>query len=554
MLETLHLKDFAIITELKLSFSEGFNVFSGETGAGKSIIIEGLSFVLGDRGDATMIRDGADKMSAEAEFASSALSAHSLKQYNISSRTFFIKREFDLKGKSKAWINAIPVAVGKLAEIGGELIDFHGQHEHQTLIKSSVQLGLLDKYASDAKELKETEKIYKEYKDAQDKLAAVRMSKEERERMLEIYRFQLKEIEDADVKEGEDAEIEAALPKLKHAGKLRELAADAHSLIEDGEYNAVEALSKALKEVGDMAELDGSLAKVAEDFSAALNGVQAAAEFLAQYRDNIDVSPEELDDMLSRQQKISKLKIKYGPEIKDILDKESTLAEQIANLENNDEKEAELVKKVSELKASLLSAAEKLSAVRSAAAVKMSKEMIREITPLGFKDIKFKTDVMFDEDNINARGGDKVEFLFSPNPGQSLRPLKNIASGGEMSRVMLGLKAVLSPDVPTAIFDEIDAGIGGETGIKVGEKLKKVSEGRQVLCVTHLAQVAVYADKQFTVSKRSDKRSTTVMVDSVEGEKRTEEIARMLGGSAERGSAAYMHARELLEAASKSRK
>lgn len=529
MLKSLSLKNFAIIDELEINFAPGLNVFSGETGAGKSIIIEALSFVLGERADSSLIKEGAAKMTVTAVFTD-----------------FTLRRELDAKGKSKAWQNNVPVTISKLAEIGDALVDFHGQHEHQTLIKPAAQLALLDKFAVVQKELDLVSALYKKKQEASARLEASQMSKEEKQRLLEVYSFQLKEITDLDPRDGEDAELEQNLPKLKHAEKLKTMAEDVYSLLYEGESPAVNALARALKEMEEMASLDASLTPLTDELKGALLTAENAGEEMGSYKEKIDIDGDTLDKMLSREQKIKQLKIKFGPEIKDILEKALWLEEQIDGIENSDEKEAVLKEEFDAAALALFAAAEKLHDKRFEAAEKLSKQITEQIKPLGFKEIKFKIALAFDEENIGPRGATRAEFLFSPNPGQGLKPLKNIASGGEMSRVMLGIKAVLSAGAPVTVFDEIDAGIGGETGLLVGKKLKEVSASRQSLCVTHLAQVAVYADKQFLVTKKAVKGNTFVEVSALENEHKTREIARMLGGNTATGSAAYKHAEELL--------
>lgn len=549
MLKSLALQDFAIIDSVKIDFGPGLNVFSGETGAGKSIIIEALSFVLGARGDSGMVRHGAAKMSVTAVFSAAALPAGIKKIYSITGEDFVLKRELDSKGKGRAWVAGLTVPAGKLAEIGEFLADFHGQHEHQTLIKPAVQRELLDRYANSAKELKVMAERYGAFKQADSALNAAKMSKEERERMLDVYKFQAEEIEKAALKEGEDLELEQQLPKLKHAGKLKEFAAEAYEALYEGETNAVSLGSRALRNLEEMARLDGALSSLSEDMRGALDTLSAAGEAVADYLGGIDADGSVLDAMLARQQLISRLKTKYGPEITDVLQKAQTLEREINALENAEENQKELAAALERARAAMVSAAEELHDKRFNHASRLADAVTKEIKPLGFNEIRFAIDCEFDEFNIGPEGGDRVEFVFSPNPGSALKPLKNIASGGEMSRVMLGLRAVLSAQggVPVIIFDEIDAGIGGGVGLLVGEKLHKVAQGKTVLCVTHLAQVAAYADRNFSVEKTAAGRSTAVKVNLLEGEKKTLEIARMLSGATDINSAGYKHAVELLE-------
>ena len=545
MLSNLRVQHFAIIDDLTLNFAPGLNVFSGETGAGKSIVIEALGFVLGARGDVSLIKDGADKISVEAQFVSSSLPAELRKQYGLSADQFTLRRELDRKGKNKAYVEGRAVTVSALAQIGQALVDFHGQHDHQSLLHSSGHLTLLDQFAGHEKLVSQVAAAWQTVHHLQAKLDAVRLSAQEKERLLDMSEYQLGEIEKISPKPGEDAELDQALPKLKHAGKLLELAAEAYEELYAADSSATASGSKAARALCAMAELDENLAPLAENVQSALVTLEDAASTLSSYKDDLDVDENALDKMLERHEKIKRLKLKYGPEIADILKTADDLRTQIDNLKHADEREQDLQNELSKAQKELLKLAQNLHDKRLKAAEKLSAQITAQIKPLGFNQVKFGVAVDMDEENITSTGADKVEFLFSPNPGQVLRPLKNIASGGEISRVMLGLKTVLASTVPVMVFDEVDAGIGGETGWLVGEKLRACAQGRQVLCVTHLAQVAAQADQNFYVDKTTDKNTTRVSITALAGDQLTAEIARMLGGG-DKKSAAYSHAKELL--------
>ena len=545
MLSKLRVQHFAIIDDLTLNFAPGLNVFSGETGAGKSIVIEALGFVLGARGDVSLIKDGADKMSVEAQFVSSALPADLRQAYGLAADQFTLRRELDRKGKNKAYVEGRAVTVNTLAQIGQALVDFHGQHDHQSLLHASVHLTLLDQFAKHEKLVSQVTAAWQTVHNLQAKLEAVRLSAQEKERLLDMSQYQLGEIEKISPKPGEDSELDQALPKLKHAGKLLELAAEAYEELYAADSSATARGSKAARALTAMAELDENLAPLAENVQSALVTLEDAASTLSDYKDDLDVDENALDKMLERHEKIKRLKLKYGPEITDILKTAENLRTQIDNLKHADEREQNLQNELSAAQKELLKQAQNLHDKRLKAAEKLSTQITAQIKPLGFNQVKFGVAVDMDEENITSTGADKVEFLFSPNPGQALRPLKNIASGGEISRVMLGLKTVLAPTVPVMVFDEVDAGIGGETGWLVGEKLRACASGRQVLCVTHLAQVAAQADQNFYVTKTADKQTTRVQISALSGETLTAEIARMLGGG-DKKSAAYSHAKELL--------
>lgn len=547
MLRCLTVQNFAIISDLTLHFAQGLNVFSGETGAGKSIVIEALGFVLGARGDVSAIKDGADKMLVCAEFSSQDLPQNLRQEYQIAGDVFVLRRELDRKGKGKAWVEGRTVTVSALSQLGRHLVDFHGQHDHQSLLHSSVHLMLLDKFAKQEKLLCEVRQAYQQVQALQAQLDALRLSAQEKERLLDMSQYQLKEIEDVNPSAEEDAQLEQTLPKMKHAGRLLEMAQEAYYELYAAEDAASARAGKAARTLESMAELDESLAPLAQDVNSALVTLEEAANTLGSYKDDINLEPDALDKMLSRHEKLKRLKAKYGPEISDVLKTAEELRQKIDQLQHGEEHEQELQAELEKRQKVLLKLARELHEKRMAAGEKLAALITQEIRPLGFNAVRFSVAVEMDEENVGPTGADKVEFLFSPNPGQALRPLKNIASGGEISRVMLGLKTVLAPTVPVMVFDEVDAGIGGETGWLVGQKLHLAAQGRQVLCVTHLAQVAAQANQNFHVSKTATQTATRVAISPLAQEGLIAEIARMLGGGADKHSAAFSHARELLK-------
>lgn len=549
MLKSLHVQNFAIISDLSLSFAPGLNVFSGETGAGKSIVIEALGFALGARGDVTLIKDGADKMSVTATFTSNTLPDAIREQYGLTADIFTLKRELDHKGRNKAYVDGRAVNVTTLSQIGQHLVDFHGQHEHQSLLHSAVHLMLLDKFAKHDTLVQKVNSAYHDVQTLQGKLDAARLSAQEKERLLDMSQYQLDEIERVNPTANEDLQLEQDLPKLKHAGRLLENAAAAYNELYTAEDSATSRVSRAVKEVTAMAELDENIADLATNLNNALLTLEDIAATLGDYKDSISIEPDALDKMLERHEKIKRLKAKYGPEITDVLHTACQLKERIENLKHAEEHEEDLKNELAKAQKELLKLSQQLHDKRLAAAEKLSAQITQQIKPLGFNQVRFAVSVEMDEENLTSTGADRVEFLFSPNPGQALRPLKNIASGGEISRVMLGLKTVLAPTVPVMVFDEVDAGIGGETGWLVGQKLRACAQGRQVLCVTHLAQVAAQAHQNFFVDKTADKKDTHVSITLLSTKQLPAEISRMLGGKADAHSAAFEHAKELLQKA-----
>lgn len=550
MLTHLFVRNFAVISQVELAPKPGLNVFTGETGAGKSVAISALSFVLGARGSVSLIKDGADKLEVRADFEAD-LPQPLCKKYALQGQTLSLARTLDRSGKSKAFLNGKPVPVAALAELGRELVDFHGQHEHQSLLHADVQLRLLDTYAHLTALRAKTQAAWQAWREAQARLDAANMSEQEKQRQLDLYEFQLKEIEAVDPKEGEDLDLEQKLPQLKHAGRLLELASQAYQDVYADEHAAVTLLGRAARQAQEMAELDEQASALADSLAQAEALVSDAAAELGAYRDGLHADPQTLDELLTRHEKLKRLKLKYGPELADVLRTAAEMKAQLDRLQNVQLVQEELAREVQKTRQTLDTLCEELHTKRLAAAQKLAKQLQAEITPLGFNGLQFEIAVEMDAENPGSSGADSVEFLFSPNPGQTPRPLRAVASGGELSRVMLGLKTVLAADVPVMVFDEVDSGVGGRTAALVGRKLRAVAQGRQVLCVTHLASVAACADAYFHIEKTTDGKKTDVTLTALSAEQIVSEIARMLGALHDADETALAHARKMLADAQK---
>ena len=549
MLKKLSVRNFAVISSMEFEPKAGLNVFTGETGAGKSVAISALSFVLGARGASSFIKDGADKLEVRAEFDMQGFDAALVHKYGLTEKTLVLTRSLDRKSKSKAFINGRAAPAATLAELGRELVDFHGQHEHQSLLRADVQLRLLDTFAGLSQKREQTARAYQAWKETQARLEAAQMSEQEKERLLDLYAFQLKEIENVHPTEGEDLELEQKLPQMKHAGRLLELAGEAYQNLYGQENCAVSLAGRAARLARDMAQLDDNASQIANALENAQTLLSDAAAELSGYQDHLNADPQKLDDMLSRHEKLKRLKLKYGPEISDVLAKAEELKRQIDHLQNSQQREEELREAEQKARQELDALCEDLHAKRTESAHKLAKRLEKEITPLGFAGLCFEISVEMDAANPTVTGADHVEFLFSPNPGQMPRPLAVAASGGELSRVMLGLKTVLAGEVPVMVFDEVDSGVGGRTAALVGRKLREAAAGRQVLCVTHLASVAACADAFFHIEKKTDGKTTDVALKELSGQAVTAEIARMLGASSDNDQTALRHAREMLQRA-----
>ena len=549
MLKRLEIKDFAIIDRLALEFGPGLNVFTGETGAGKSIIVEAIGFLLGERASSELVRTGAPQAEVSGVFDSGSLSKRTLAAYGVKGAEFSVRRRLDAGGKTKGFFEGRPVSVAFLSGLGDALVDFHGQNEHQSLMKDSVQLELLDRYGRLEKETAAYGLVFEERRRLSERLNAVSLSEEERGRLLELVSFQLKEIESAELKEGEEGGLQTLYPRLKNANRLFTLSNRAYELLSAGESPALAGLEKALKELEALAETDESAAPLKENLSQAVLALKDIEDALYKYSKNLDTDPARLDAVLSRLDKISGLKKKYGPELADVIKKESELREKVDGLENSSLDKKELESELEKTEARLTKLGESLHARRAAAAKKLSAAVASEISGLGFREVRFSAVLETEDGRFTSSGMDTVEFMFSANPGYPLKPLKLTASGGEMSRVMLGLKTVLAggDNIPVLVFDEVDTGVGSTVARLLGEKLSALARSKQLFCITHMPQIAVYAGTHYYVEKFVHNGVSAIKVTKLDPEAGVLEIARMLGGKAKSTELGLKHARELIK-------
>ena len=549
MLKKLSIRNFAVIEALELEPAPGLNIFTGETGAGKSIIISALGFLLGERSGSDILRPGAASAEVEGEFLAGNLPAGLTERWAVKSGAVIIRRQADPKGRTKASINGAAATLAQLSELGGFLVDFHGQNEHQSLLKPETQRDLLDRYGKLEKEVSSVFEAWQAAHSLEESLNAVSMSEDERARLLDLYRFQLNEIEAANLKEGEEEELEALWPRLKNSEKLFTLSGEAHSLVEDaagGAEKAVEKL-KALAAIDPTAEpLSARLA------SAALELRDLSGE-LRSYGKGVHSNPAEVDRCLSRLEKFKTLKKKYGADIPAVLSKAAELRAKVNSLDDLTLDRSELEKKLAAARARLEKVALALHEKRLDAAKKLSAEILKEAQGLGFKEVRFSVDAAYDEGTITSSGGDSVEYLFTANPGYPLRPLRYTASGGEMARIMLALKTALSraDRIGAQVFDEVDAGVGAVTGRLVGEKLARLASDKQIFCITHLPQVAAFGGAHFFVEKAVKNGVSAAAVNLLDPSAREREIARMLGGKKQSSELGLKHAKELLQESQK---
>lgn len=551
MLVELSVEQIAIIDRLNLRFEPGLNVLTGETGAGKSILIDALSLALGERAEAEMLRAGAEHAQVTAVFdvSASARLAARIQELGATPEDglLYLTRELFAGGRSQARINGRPVPVATLKAVGDLLVDLHGQHQHQSLFHASEQMRFLDEWCGEkVLSLKaELGECVREMRALQRELSTLQADARERAHLLDLYTFQKQEIEQARLTPGEEEELLAEERRLAHAEKLFATAESAYEMLTAGEPAAVDLLAQAVRALEEILPIDSELQPLVESLQNALYTVQDASAELRAYRDRVEFNPERLSEVQDRLHLIRTLKRKYGDTIEAVLDYLREVTEKMERLQGGEERAEELAIALRQTEEKAQQLAAELSRLRREGARRFEQAVAQELSELAMPRARFE--VKLTPKPLETDGADAVEFLIAPNPGEPPRPLSRIASGGELSRVMLAIKSVLAEveDVPTLVFDEIDIGIGGRTAGVVGEKLHSLSRQRQILCITHLPQIASRARLHLLIEKREAEGRTVTAVTPVEGEARVREIARMLGDT---GESALRHAREMLEA------
>jgi len=568
MLVELYVRNFALIEEVRLGLEPGLNILTGETGAGKSILLDAVSLILGGRASSDFVRQGTDKATIEALFAVSRSEEllEICEDYGIDLEEdhLLIVRELSASGKNVCRINGRMVTVQMLRNVGEHLISMHGQHEHQTLGDSNAQLQLLDSYGGE--ELlslrDEVAALYYDYREAKIRLREAQMGEQERVRQLDILRFQLEEIRDARLKPGEEASLYEEGRRLNHSEKLYAAANNSYELLYSGTgrggQSTLDLVNRVITELSAVSHYDPRLTPVLEMVQTALYNVEEAAHVLRDYRSDIEFNPERLAEIEDRLNGIRRLQKKYGESVEAILEYANRLEGELYDLEHHEENVDRLSKEMERKSVALAKRAVVLSKARRVAAERLSNSVMNELAELMMPKTQFAiTFTQIQEEDglpvgerrlhVSESGIDRVEFLFSPNLGEPLRPLAKIASGGELSRTMLALKNILADvdNVGTLIFDEVDTGISGRAAQAVAEKLATIGRQRQVICVTHLAQVASMADTHYLIQKRQDETRTRTEVGVLSEEERTLEVARMLSGS-ELTETTLKHSEEML--------
>ena len=565
MLLELNISNFALIDLLKLEFNKGLNILTGETGAGKSIIIDALGLVLGQRANRDNIRQGKNKSIVEALFQTPPRSESKVKEFLNQNgiemeddSSLILTREILSAGKSTCRINGRLVTLNLIKQLSEMLIDIHGQHEHQSLLHWETHIDLLDSYGQKelAKELQDTKAYYKQYKDCQRTLNSLIKDEKEFAREEDLLKFQLEEINQGKLKNiEEDKELEERRRLLTHSEKLFQNTKKSYELLYYGketQKSIYDQLSEVLNYIETVSMIDPSMEGILEQLKSAFVQIEDAAFEIREYGENIEFHQEELDQIEKRLNSINQLKRKYGESIEEILEYKEILQSKLSKLENKNQEIENLQKKIDKSWKSYREAAQNLSNKRRKIAVLLEKNIIKELKDLGMKKVQFKVDIQISEEFSSEKGIDRIEFMISPNPGQPLLPLARIASGGEIARIMLALKSIFAnvDNIDTLIFDEIDTGISGRTAQIVAKKMALLSKDYQIICITHLPQIASMADAHYFIEKEINQNQTTTKVHHLEEKERIRELARMLGG-ASLTELTLSHSQEMLQIAKK---
>ncbi|KJS17451.1 MAG: hypothetical protein VR69_04925 [Peptococcaceae bacterium BRH_c4b] len=557
MLINLFVKDFGLIEQTEISFGMGFNVLTGETGAGKSIILEALQVVLGGRASGDYIRTGSDRAIIQSTFDISGLS-QVVEKLNGAGMIpdedgmLLLSREINSSGRNICRVNGQIAPLAQYRLIGGLLVDMQGQHEQHTLLHAEHQLDLLDSFggAGQRDALEQLASTYRLWKNIGNELSACQSRIAGMERRLEFIKYQLEEIDSANLSPGEYEELSRERSILANAEKIKRLTAECHAVLHSGEGGivpAVDLLARACRAVEQLAGMDAGLVSLKDTLAGCLYQVEDVARELSGYLDSLDFNPARLEAAESRLAKIESLVKKYGGSVEEAIKYRSEIAAEMDDCENSGEKIALLEREKAACLDQWSKAADMLTKMRQNTAQQLEKAVAGELAELEMAKVKFRVEFS-NTVEISEKGRERVEYNISPNPGESLRPLARIASGGELSRIMLALKTILAEneDVPTLVFDEVESGIGGRALQAVAEKLAALGRKRQVICVTHAAAVAARADIHYHIYKEEYLERTVTRVKGLTGEERVEELARMLGGRDYEG-VAMEHARQMIK-------
>jgi DNA repair protein RecN (Recombination protein N) len=537
----LVVENYAVVERIRVHFHPGLNLLTGETGSGKSIVVDALGLLLGGRASAEMVRSDTARARISGIFdlpQNEALAAL-LESAGVQTEEgeLLIEREIQAGGKSRAFAGSRPVTAAFLRDLAPYLGDIHGQHDQQLLFSADIQLRVLDDFAGNGDVLRKTAELYRRWEICSREIEDLDKHEQEKLRMLDLWSFQRNEIESSAVRKGEDENLEKERAVQRNVTRLQESANAAYDALYEAADSASSRIRLALKKVDELFRIDTSLGGVLETLRPAEIAVDEAAGVLRHYLDRLEADPDRLEEIETRLALLDKLKRKYGPTLDDVLQFLETVRGQIDSVEHAGERRAQLQRELQGITDDYKQAAAELTAARVAAATKLAAKVERELESLALANTVFQ--IRIDPASWSTHGADRVLFLISSNVGEEPKPLEKVASGGELSRIALALKTCVGQagnpagagkTQRTLVFDEVDTGIGGAVAESVGRRLKKLSAGSQVLCVTHLAQIAGFADHHYYVEKREVKGRTVAEIEELTGDARTREIGRMLSG------------------------
>ena len=538
VLNLLRIKNLALVEQLEWQIAPGFTAITGETGAGKSIIIGALQLLLGERADKSLIRTGADTCTAEAIFTGKELQKLNpqLIEAGVEPSTddLIIKRTLSAAGNNRQFINGSPTTLSILKSIGDALVDLHGPHDHQSLLSPDKQLDLLDSFARAEEQVEEYRKHFRQLQTLTAEHTALNTAETAREQELDLLRHQITEIDSANLVADEEDEIEKRYKLSSSSKRLIELASAAANKLSEADESVLSQLAETQRLLRELEKIDISTAELSSEHAAAVVQLSEIARSLSDYAEKLDLDPEQLAALEQRVSHFETLKRKYGGSIAEVIEFGRRAAERMQKIEGRDAELQRLTKEIEKVRGQMNRAGDALRKLRAKAAPKLSETIRKNLADLGFRQSEFEAKLSA-LDEPRASGFDSVELLFSPNPGEPLKPLRAIASSGEISRLMLAIKSALAAHdaIPLLVFDEIDTNVGGEIAHAVGAKMQTLGREHQLICITHLAPVAAAASSHFVVTKDVVRGRTFSNLQEVAGKARREEIARMLGGKSE---------------------
>lgn len=551
MLKRLYIKNFALIDELDIELHPGFSVITGETGAGKSIILGAIGLLLGQRADSKTLKQGAERCIIEAHFDLSRYALEPFFQENdidYDAEDTIIRRELTAAGKSRAFINDTPVALSMLKELGDQLMDVHSQHQNLLLNKQDFQLSVIDILAKDQAQLADYQQIYTQLQETSRQLQQLKEDIAKNSQQQDFLQFQYEELENARLTEGEQEELEQQQDLLSHAEDIKSALYEANQALDDEQQGVVQQVRRAMNAISSISKVMPQSSELEERLQSCHVELKDISEEVSRLLEETDFDPSELDSINNRLDRLYELEKKYHAEsIEELIAQRDTLKQQLQNIENSDEAVAELEAQCQQLKTKCQQQADALTKLRQKAGKEIEKQMQQRLVPLGMPKIRFEVSIAKGE--LTKNGQDSVNFLFSANTSTPLQPIAQVASGGEIARVMLSLKAMISGAVklPTIIFDEIDTGVSGKIAEKMGSIMQEMgSYERQVISITHLPQIAALGSHHYRVSKEETKQGTTSRMEELTSDERINEIAQMLSGSTIT-TAAVENARQLLK-------